>query len=186
VSTRLPAYGLGILTGLLLALLVTGGADARPATRDAIPAGASPLSEPDRLVWRTWTAPPSVPPVPSVRPAPEATPRPQPDVRPTVERKATPRPRQRPQDGLRGVASWFAAPSGTAAAGPALRRLLGRNWRGTEVLVTADGRAVRVLLSDFCQCFRGTKRERLIDLSAGAFARLAPLSTGVLRVRVAP
>jgi rare lipoprotein A (peptidoglycan hydrolase) len=41
-----------------------------------------------------------------------------------------------------------------------------------------------VRLTDWCQCYRGERRERIIDLSDDAFARLAPLSTGVVRVTV--
>lgn len=39
-------------------------------------------------------------------------------------------------------------------------------------------------LSDWCQCYRGERRERLIDLSDSAFAALAPLSVGLERVTV--
>lgn len=87
---------------------------------------------------------------------------------------------------VRGTASWYAAPTGTAAAGPALRRYLGRDWRGQRVRVCRDGLCIRVTLTTACQCFRGTSRERLIDLSRGSFARLAPLWRGVVRVRVSP
>ena len=65
-----------------------------------------------------------------------------------------------------------------AAAGPALR--VG-DWRGRTVTVTAGGRSVRVTLIDWCACPDG----RLIDLYAGAFSRLAPLSRGVVRVTAA-
>ena len=47
-------------------------------------------------------------------------------------------------------------------------------------MVSANGRSVTVTLSDFCQCF-GT---RLLDLSDDAFARLAPLSRGLVHVTV--
>jgi len=43
---------------------------------------------------------------------------------------------------------------------------------------------VVVRLTDWCQCYRGENRERLVDLSDDAFARLAPLMAGVVRVRV--
>lgn len=87
-------------------------------------------------------------------------------------------------DALRGRASWFAAPSGTAAAGPALRRALGPDWRGSRVTVCASGTCVRVRLVDWCQCLKGQASERVIDLSAGAFRQLAPLSRGIVRVEV--
>ena len=81
--------------------------------------------------------------------------------------------------GRHGVASWFAAPTGTAAAGPALRAMLGSHWRGQRVTVTAGGRSVVVLLDDWCACPR-----RIIDLSRGSFARLADPSRGLVQVTV--
>jgi rare lipoprotein A (peptidoglycan hydrolase) len=61
---------------------------------------------------------------------------------------------------------------------------LGKHWRGSLVDVCAGGRCVQVRLSDWCQCYDGTIRERVIDLSDDAFAQLAPLSRGVLVVTV--
>lgn len=101
----------------------------------------------------------------------------QPDVRPVAERAASP---VRPVDGPRGVATWFRAPASTAAAGPALRAWLGRGWRGQRVRVCAASGCVVVRLTDWCACGHG----RVIDLGADSFARLAPLSRGVLRVTV--
>jgi rare lipoprotein A (peptidoglycan hydrolase) len=68
-----------------------------------------------------------------------------------------------------------------AAAGPALRGYLGRHWRGTLVSV-CSGRCVVVRLSDWCLCTGNGGR--LIDLSDDAFAQLAPLSRGVIRVSI--
>ena len=82
--------------------------------------------------------------------------------------------------GLHGSATWFAAPRGTAAAGPALRAFLGPHWRGKTVLVCSGGRCVRALLSDWCACGGG----RVIDLDRRLFAALAAPSRGVLRVTV--
>jgi hypothetical protein len=98
----------------------------------------------------------------------------------------TPAPRQSATGAtdLRGRASWYAADGFVAAAGPALRRALGRGWRGTLVRVSAGGRSVTVRLSDWCQCYRGTSTERLLDLSNSAFAAIAPLSTGLVDVRI--
>jgi hypothetical protein len=86
---------------------------------------------------------------------------------------------------LRGSASWFATPGLTAAAGPGLRSWLGPGWRGETVLVCSDG-CVQVRLTDWCQCSKGERRERLIDLSDGAFARIGTLSAGVIRVTISP
>jgi rare lipoprotein A (peptidoglycan hydrolase) len=52
------------------------------------------------------------------------------------------------------------------------------------VLVRAGSRSVRVRLSDWCQCYFRTSRERVIDLSPAAFERLAPLSKGLVKVSV--
>lgn len=91
---------------------------------------------------------------------------------------------QRAHDARRGVASWFVASESSAAAGPALRAFLGPSWRGQRVRVSAGGRSVVVTLSDWCLCIVG-RSERLIDLSASAFSRLAPLPAGLVRVEVA-
>jgi hypothetical protein len=85
---------------------------------------------------------------------------------------------------LAGTASWFRAPDGRAAAGPALRHVLGPHWRGTRVRVCAAGRCAVVRLTDWCQCYRGTRAERLIDLDDDVFAHLAPLTRGLVRVEV--
>lgn len=84
---------------------------------------------------------------------------------------------------LTGRATWFATgPSGMfAAAGPALR--VG-DWRGRIVRVCGLSTCIRVMLNDWCQCSFRQADERAIDLSDEAFARLAPLSRGVLRVTV--
>lgn len=91
--------------------------------------------------------------------------------------------------GVSGTASWFCKPPTSkctkgypascqcAAAGPALR--VG-NWRRSFVYVAAGARSIRVQLVDVCQCFGS----RVIDLYAGSFAFLAPLSQGLVKVTV--
>ena len=81
---------------------------------------------------------------------------------------------------LRGTATWFRSPSGVSAAGPALRAALGPGWRGTRVKVCHGGRCLWTVLGDWCLC----RDDRVIDLHAPLFARLAPLSRGVLEVTV--
>lgn len=83
-----------------------------------------------------------------------------------------------------GKATWYCCTRGygrndmVAAAGPELR--IGQ-WRGKAVTVTGPGgNSITVRLVDWCACPGG----RVIDLSPGAFARLAPLSRGVIRVAV--
>jgi hypothetical protein len=65
-----------------------------------------------------------------------------------------------------------------AAAGSELR--VGA-WRGRWVRVCAGSRCTRARLIDACAC----PGERVIDLYASVFRRLAPLSRGVVRVSVA-
>lgn len=101
-----------------------------------------------------------------------------PYVHPAVPERA---PRHVTTHARPGVASWFDARTGTAAAGPALRRALGSHWRGSAVIVTANGHSVRVVLDDWCAC-----RGRLLDLSRGSFAQLADPSRGLVRVSIAP
>ncbi len=75
-----------------------------------------------------------------------------------------------------GVATWYDPPwSGMTAAHPWLPF-------GTNVTVTdrASGRSVTVVVNDRGPFSPG----RIIDLSPEAFARLAPLGRGVLRVRI--
>lgn len=84
----------------------------------------------------------------------------------------------------RGTASWYRAAGLVAAAGPDLRRWLGPGWRGERIRVVAGGRSVVVRIVDWCQCYRGEPRERLIDLGDEAFVELAPLAVGLVRVRV--
>lgn len=80
-----------------------------------------------------------------------------------------------------GSATWYAAASlHHAAASRRLRRWLGRGWRNDIVRVTHHGRTIRVRLTDWCGCPHG----RLIDLSDEGFKRLAPLSTGVIHVKI--
>ena len=82
---------------------------------------------------------------------------------------------------LTGLATWYDAPTPQdAAAGPRLRQALGSYWRGMTVRVCAGSRCVTATLSDWCLCGHG----RVIDLDRRAFARLAPLSAGVIPVRV--
>jgi hypothetical protein len=83
-----------------------------------------------------------------------------------------------------GTASWYCLPGRSrctsgyrytgmyAAAGPALR--IG-HWRGRIVLVNG----IRVKLVDWCSC-----PHRVMDLYASVFKRIAPLSRGLVRVRV--
>lgn len=79
-----------------------------------------------------------------------------------------------------GKATWYVWHPGQAAAGPALRAALGKNWRGAYVRACTATRCVRVRLTDWCACPGG----RVIDLDVRAFATLAAPSRGVIRVKV--
>ncbi len=84
---------------------------------------------------------------------------------------------------LRGISTWYATgPSCLcAAAGPALRH---GHWRGSTVTVRANGRLIEVKLIDACWCRDRSGLQTLLDLSAEAFAQLAPLERGVVEVEV--
>lgn len=83
---------------------------------------------------------------------------------------------------VRGVATWYDdGPGIYGAAGPALRH---GDWRGRVVQVCSNGKCLKVRLTDWCACGKRNGQSTLIDLSSGAFARLAPLSRGVIRVTV--
>jgi rare lipoprotein A (peptidoglycan hydrolase) len=93
---------------------------------------------------------------------------------------------------ISGIATWYCRASRSrcsrsfpdvagnqmyAAAGSELR--IGK-WRGRRVQVCASSRCLRVTLIDWCAC----KGNRIIDLYADAFSKLAPLSRGSIRVTV--
>lgn len=85
---------------------------------------------------------------------------------------------------LRGWATFYDAPTiHDAAAGPSLRAMLGSHWRGQSVTV-CSGRCVRVTLTDWCACGPRHGQPTLIDLDDRAFAKLAPLGTGVIPVSI--
>jgi hypothetical protein len=85
-----------------------------------------------------------------------------------------------------GKATWYDDGSGYyGAAGPVLREALGGDpaFRGQTVRVCAD-ECVLVRLTDWCACGDRGGVPTLIDLSPDAFARLAPLSAGVIDVTI--
>lgn len=89
-----------------------------------------------------------------------------------------------PTPAVTGTASWYDYRPGHAAAGPALRRALGPGWRGTTVTVCRGKQCADVILSDWCECYAGTKRERVIDLDDQTFALLGALKRGIVLVEV--
>jgi len=182
---RRPSFAVGVLgVGIAIAAfsLGTNVASLSWASRPApVTAPAPPVGEGIEQ-GRSLPATPERTAVPST-PAGAAVSAPPPTTG-TRSASVGPLPTAKPSAGtILGVASWYPASGMIAAAGPALRRELGPRWRGQLVRVCA-GRCVTVTVSDWCQCHRGTRRERLVDLSDDAFARLAPLSAGLVRVRV--
>jgi len=85
---------------------------------------------------------------------------------------------------LGGVATYYDGHQGQAAAGPALRDALGPNWRGQAVTVCRLSTCIAVTLSDWCACGDRNGKDTLIDLDRRDFARIAPLSAGVVAVTV--
>lgn len=162
---------------------------------------ARPAPEPTEYrpvdLSRPWSTP-APPPVTDALPSPSI---PAPTGPPNGTRRALldaerryverPSPKPAPSQGAtvasaQGIASWFAShgPGLYAAAGPGLR--VGK-WRGRVVTVcTSEGRCLGgVRIIDWCQCLKGQgNRERLVDLSRDAFARLAEPSLGLLSVEV--
>jgi rare lipoprotein A len=85
-----------------------------------------------------------------------------------------------------GTATWFCSPSSacTHGYGPsdmvgAIDPTLGID-EGSIVTVTHDGTTIAVRIVDVCAC----PGDRLIDLTSGAFSRLAPLSAGVIPIEL--
>jgi hypothetical protein len=84
-----------------------------------------------------------------------------------------------------GTATWYCGSGSpcTSGYGPgdliaAIDRKDSPYRKGDRVRVTHDGRSVTVRIVDVCGC----PGRRVIDLSAAAFARLAPLGRGVIPV----
>jgi hypothetical protein len=85
-----------------------------------------------------------------------------------------------------GKATWFDdGPGLYGAAGPDLREAMGGDpaFRGQAVQVCAES-CVIVVLRDWCACGDRGGVPTIIDLSPEAFARLAPLSAGVVDVTI--
>ena len=164
-----------------------------PRYGSAIPVAASPSSvERDTAGWPTGAPDASLPrPARIVGRAPSGPPASGAPL--STARPDTPRPAAAPirpvslrvtasgtGHSISGIATWYRWRIGQAAAGPRLRAYIGPRWRGTLVVVSTATRSIRVRLSDFCGCPRG----RVIDLDYRSFARLAPLSRGIVSVKV--
>lgn len=160
------------MTRLLLAVILAGCATPRPAAPNPEPGRQTEAPQPSVTVGSAGASADvesgGASPMPALPPTGAAT-------VPVVSMPATT---------LRGIASWYCLPGRSpctvgfpadgayAAAGPALR--VGA-WRGRVVRVNG----IDVRLIDWCAC-----PERIIDLYAGVFAQLAPLSAGLVTVEV--
>lgn len=69
----------------------------------------------------------------------------------------------------KGKATYYAACSSCAAAGPALRKALGSHWRGKWVEIHRGGQYVTVKLTDRCACGPRDGVPTIIDLPEDAF-----------------
>jgi len=83
-------------------------------------------------------------------------------------------------DSQKGVASYYDDGPGLYAAVPSFH-FGDRRYRLT---VWYGHKHVTVTVRDHCACYVGTSRARIIDLSPAAFAKLAPLWKGLIRVTI--
>jgi rare lipoprotein A (peptidoglycan hydrolase) len=155
----------GIVIGILLAPAVRAAAP-RSAPEPVVPASiqeSTGARRPAAARYATEEARPSAPPMPVA----------------AVSGQQPPSARARAAS-MAGIASWYRDP--TPPRTTLYAAVPGWHFgdRPYVVRVSAGRRSVLVLVQD-CLCGR---IDRLIDLSATAFARLAPLSRGVLRVTV--
>jgi hypothetical protein len=199
--TRRRAGALALL-GFVATFLLATGATARPTTppRALTAADFHPIVLPpgayDVDTLSTENAASAAADAANLEPIPDfEMPRrsfaPRPATQPQTSARAIPKvpPLRLTGHHASGPATWYCQagvsacysdyPGGLyAAAGPGLR--VG-DWRGRRVQVCGGGNCVVVTLVDWCACAGGG---RLIDLYSDAYRRLAPLSTGTLRVKV--
>ena len=177
----------GLLIGVLLMFVLVDtvplGAAPRAALQadpTSLPAGtttdAGTVPSPDFAGQRGQPDPKAVIPAPTVFDGAVGRITPS----PAIGMRPAPAEEPRTASTLRGIATWFHSPAGVSAAGPDLRAALGPGWRGTSVRVCSGSACIVTVLGDWMRA------DRLIDLHAPLFARLAPLSVGVLRVVVTP
>jgi Lytic transglycolase len=202
LATAQPPTAPARLDGTAFTVLSPAGGSAAPDPTDAsigptiadapivadFPAGTFPVAPRPTPGQHATAGVVVIPPPPKPKPKPA----PKPVVRSTPSApKTQPAPKPSVSSGhvVKGQASWYCLtgvsachhsyPGGLyAAAGPALR--VG-SWRERTVRVCGNGHCVFVRLIDWCGC---PSTGRIIDLYSDAFKRLAPLSSGVLRVTV--
>ena len=168
---------LGAVAVIAIVVGLTAWASTSRSAASSVPPSLSGAATDTRRPERpTVTRPlPVGPPVRVAQPSVGSSPAPRREAR-SVAAPPSPAVVMPAAAGISGVATWFRSPSGVSAAGPALRSALGPGWRGTSVRVCHADRCIVTVLGDTMAA------DRLIDLHAPLFARLAPLSRGVLRV----
>lgn len=140
---------------------------------------ATPMTNRSQLVFRPVTVPALVDRLPGPSPTRSAV------LGITTELQSERRPvsgqTTRRSLALSGVASWY---RGTYSSGERTLYAAVGSWRWGDtpyrVTVTAGDRSVTVVVRDHCHACEDGRP--LIDLSPAAFAALAPLSRGIVRV----
>jgi len=91
---------------------------------------------------------------------------------------------------ITGTASHYACTAGWCDGTPtvALPLALGGRYTGRAhgvVTVCAD-RCAQIIVVDYCQCYWGTKNERIVDLNEAAWRLVTnkPLSAGLIQVTI--
>ena len=180
-----PRRSLSATTGLVLLAVTLASQTVRSSTITpfaSIPDSAFRPVDIHEVFFET-SPPEPIPPIPEPTYVPQHAPHP---IAIQVPKSTTePKPKSEPaiinfnSHSISGLASWYCLPgrsicthgypaSGAyAAAGPRLRAAIGPNWRGRVVRV--NGVAVRLI--DWCQCYRGERYEKLLDLYHSVFIR---------------